>query len=293
MGFKNIIITYSILSSLIIAGNVMSAEKVDYSYITNKHKQDAGKDKCLRTFANNNVVSVGDCDVQSGGSDYTSMRLWRVVEESNGFYLLKNNYKDDVSNEKCLRTFNERDEVEMGNCDAQESESDYTSMRLWKIVENGKYALLQNKYKIDAEKPSCIRAFKEGNNSILMSDCTAQGGASDYTAMRQWLSNAFPFEQPWAPTGIVNINYSIPGAPKSGFDSVSFPMNIDESPERKGFYYAMQYRFINGNAGYIGLQPRDKNSGLAIFSVFGKGVKPYQSITDAIEKAAASPLVTL
>lgn len=32
--------------------------------------------------------------------------------------------------------------------------------------------------------------------------------------------------------------------------------------------------FINGNLGYIGLQSRGKDTGLAIFSVFGSGVKP-------------------
>jgi len=279
MGFKNIIITCSILSSLIISCNVMSAEKVDYSYISNKYKQEVGtgKDKCLRTFANGNSVSVGDCDAQGGESDYTSMRLWQVVEESNGFYLLKNRYKNEVSEGKCLRTFSGRNEVEMGNCDAQGDEYDYSSMRLWKIVENGKYALLQNKYKNDVEKPSCLRTFNKSNKSSLIGDCTAKGGSSDYTSMRQWLSNAFPFEQPWSPTGIININYTIPGAPKLGFDSVSFPINIDGAPERKGFYYAMQYSFINGNSGYIGLQPRDKSSGLAIFSVFGNGVKPIAS----------------
>ena len=273
MGLKKMVIMGSIASSIIITNNAISAESVGYSNIINKYKQDAGKDKCLRTFSNNNLVSIGDCTAQGGASDYTSMRQWQVVEQSDGFFLLKNKYKKDANKGQCLRTFSGRDELEVGDCDAQGGASDYTSMRLWKIVENGNYALLENKYKQDAGKPKCIRTFNN-NNSILIGNCNAQGGASDYTSMRQWVSDAFPFDKPWGPTGIVSVQYTIPEAPKSGFDRILFPMNIEKSPEERGFYYAMQYRFINGNLGYIGLQPRGKDSGLAIFSVFGSGVKP-------------------
>ena len=274
MKLKSIMIISSLVSSVMITNNAISAEGIDYSNIINKFKQDAAQDKCLRTFRDNNLVSIGDCTAKGGSSDYDSMRKGQVVEQSNGLFLIKNKYKKDVNGGECLRTIERLNEIEVGNCNAQGGSSDYTSMRQWAIIENdNNYALLQNKYKQDAGEPSCIRIFSD-NNSVLIGTCNPQGGSSDFTSMRQWISDAFPFEKPWSPTGLVSIPYTIPEASKAGFDSVTFPMNIEESPEERGYYYAMQYRLINGNLGYIGLQPRDKNSGLAIFSVFGSGAKP-------------------
>ncbi|MDH0353545.1 hypothetical protein, partial [Morganella sp. GD04133] len=60
MSLKKMVIMGSIASSIIITNNAISAESVGYSNIINKYKQDAGKDKCLRTFSNNNLVSIGD-----------------------------------------------------------------------------------------------------------------------------------------------------------------------------------------------------------------------------------------
>lgn len=273
MKHTKLMITASIVSLLLTTGNVMSAETTRYANIINKYKGDAGKGKCLRTFADKNTVSIGDCTARGGSSDSPSMRQWQVLEQSDGFFLIKNSYKEDVNQGQCLKTLSGGNELEVGSCNEQGGESGYSAMSLWKIVENSNYALLQNKYKQQTEKPNCLRTFS-GKSSVLMGDCKAKGGASDYTSMRQWTSDAFPIDKPWGPTGIVSVQYTVPGAPKSGFDRITFPMNIEKSPEARGYYYAMQYRFINGNLGYIGLQPRGKDSGLAIFSVFGSGVKP-------------------
>ena len=274
MSSKYIAICGSLMSLLAFSNNVMSATDVQYSTIMSKYKGDVGKGKCLRTFSNDNSVSIGDCTAQGGESDDASMRQWEVAEQSNGYFLLKNKYKQDANEGQCIRTFNKSDRLEVGDCVAKGGGYDFTSMRLWKIVEDGAgYALLQNKYRMDAVKSTCIRTFSN-NNSTSIGDCTAQGGASDYTSMREWSSEAFPFGTPWGPTGIVNIGYTIPNSPASGFNKITFPMKIDESPEARGFYYAMQYQFINGNSGYIGLQPKSKDSGTAVFSVFGSGVTP-------------------
>ncbi|WP_039058407.1 RICIN domain-containing protein [Enterobacter sp. Bisph1] len=273
MNFKNAALFASVMIPPMVSNHAISADNVTYSTIISKYKEDAGKRKCLRTFSNNSSVSMGDCTALGGSTDYTSMRQWEIVQQSGGFFLLRNKYKRDANKGQCLRTFNGRDDVGVGDCNALGGATDYNSMRLWKIVENGNYVQLQNKYTQDAVKPNCLRTFNN-NDSVQMGSCRAQGGASDYTSMRQWMSDVFPFGRPWAPTGIVRIPYSLPEAPKSGFERLSFPMRIDHSPEERGYYYAMQYRFINGNLGYIGLQPRGKNTGLAIFSVFGNGVTP-------------------
>lgn len=81
----------------------------------------------------------------------------------------------------------------------------------------------------------------------------------------------------WGPTGIVDVPYDFGNAPPNGFDEISFPIKIDEAPERRTFYYAMQYRFVGGDGAYTGLQARDPGKALAIFSVWGKGTKPVAS----------------
>ncbi|MEU9993954.1 hypothetical protein [Streptomyces sp. NPDC050848] len=47
------------------------------------------------------------------------------------------------------------------------------------------YALMENDYRADAGLGSCLRTFS-GNSTVEVGDCTAQGGATDYTSMRQW-----------------------------------------------------------------------------------------------------------
>ncbi|CAK7192642.1 hypothetical protein COMNV_00847 [Commensalibacter sp. Nvir] len=204
------------------------------------------------------------------------MRLWKAEKQSNGYYLLKNKYRKDAVKGECLRTFNGNNKVEFGDCTAKGGPLDYTSMRLWSIVENGNYALLNNKFKQDAQTQSCIRTFNT-DNSISIGDCTGKGGATDYTSMRLWTSDAFPFAKPWGPTGIVGIPYTLPNVPQSGFDQISFPIKVQTSPQAAGFYYAMQYQFMNGNSAYIGLQPTGKDTGSAVFSAFGSGVTPIDT----------------
>lgn len=78
------------VNSLIITSEVMSAEDINYSTIENKYKDDTGTtNKCLRTFSNNNSVSIGNCTADGSASDSTSMRQWQVVEQSNGFFIKK------------------------------------------------------------------------------------------------------------------------------------------------------------------------------------------------------------
>lgn len=273
MDHIKVVVFSSMVCTIFITSNVMSAESNKYADIINKYKGDAGKGKCLRTFADKKTVAIDNCTAQGGSSDSPSMRQWQVVKQPSGFFLIKNKYKGDVNQGVCIKSLSGRNELEVGDCGAQEGEPNYSAMALWKIDEKSNYALLQNKYKQEVKQPNCLRTFSN-NSSVLIGDCNAKGGASDYSSMRQWMSDAFSIDQPWGPTGIVGIQYTFPEAPKSGFNRITFPLNIEKSPEARGYYYAMQYRFINGNSGYIGLQPRDKDSGLAIFSVFGSGVKP-------------------
>lgn len=272
MAVKRFLAFGSLLGAITLPYPVLSAAPASYSVMISKYKQDAGQTRCLRTNSNNNTVSIGDCSAKGGATDYGSMRLWTAVKQSDGYYLLKNKYKKDANKGECLRTLSGVSEPVVGDCTAKGGATDYTSMRLWKFVDSGDYVLLQNKYKQDAGQPNCMRTFNNGN-TVLLGQCNAQGGASDYTSMRQWISGAFPSAKAWGPTGIISVPYSLPDVPPSGFDRLSFPIKIVDSPEKAGFFYAMQYRFINGNLGYIGLQPRGVNTGLAIFSVFGSGVK--------------------
>lgn len=77
------------------------------------------------------------------------------------------------------------------------------------------------------------------------------------------------------PTGIVHVPYTFSQKVPGGFESITFTIRIDEAPERKrSFYYAMQFKFIDGNGGYIGIQPRGADRGMAVFSTFGNDTVP-------------------
>jgi hypothetical protein len=80
--------------------------------------------------------------------------------------------------------------------------------------------------------------------------------------------------QKWGPTGIVSVPYYFKNAPEDGFDSMTFTVRISEAPQRRSFYYAQQFKLVNGNGGYIGIQPRENQQGLAIFSLFGEHTMP-------------------
>ncbi|WP_328727242.1 DUF3472 domain-containing protein [Streptomyces sp. NBC_00259] len=73
------------------------------------------------------------------------------------------------------------------------------------------------------------------------------------------------------PGGMVSNSYSITGAPAEGLEKLAFPLKVISQPDASGYYWAQQYYFKSGQVGYVGLQPRPGNSGLAVFSVFGSG----------------------
>ncbi|WP_328940725.1 hypothetical protein OG259_02925 [Streptomyces sp. NBC_00250] len=98
-----------------------------YVLVKNKYRADAALGDCLRTFSGNDTVQVGACTPATG--EYTSMRLWKAVDQGNGYVLLKNKYRADAALADCLRTFSGNDTVQVGTCTPATGE--YTSMRLW------------------------------------------------------------------------------------------------------------------------------------------------------------------
>ncbi|MET7861057.1 hypothetical protein ABZS81_28405 [Streptomyces sp. NPDC005318] len=98
-----------------------------YVLLQNKYRADAGLGNCLRTFSGNDTVQVGDCTPAAG--EYSSMRLWKAVDQGNGYVLLQNKYRADAGLGNCLRTFSGDDTVQVGDCTPAAGE--YTSMRLW------------------------------------------------------------------------------------------------------------------------------------------------------------------
>lgn len=100
-----------------------------YVLLQNKYRADAGLGNCLRTFSGNDTVQVGDCT--PGPGEYTSMRLWKAVDQGNGYVLLQSKYRGDAGLGTCLRTLSGSDSVQVGDCTAQGTPTDLTSMRLW------------------------------------------------------------------------------------------------------------------------------------------------------------------
>lgn len=106
---------------------------------------------------------------------------------------------------------------------------------------------------------------------LLMMCClTAQGQAQAPTPEPQ-------APQRWGPTGIVSIPYHVATQAPQGLEQITFQLRVDEAPHANGFYYALQYTLLNGNGGYIGIQPRSDGKAIIIFSMFGKGA---EAITD-------------
>ncbi|MFC9243835.1 hypothetical protein ACFT7S_07210 [Streptomyces sp. NPDC057136] len=164
---------------------------VGYTLLGNKYRGDAGLGTCLRTFSDTAAVQVGECTAQGGPTDLTSMRQWQAVDQGNGYILVQNKYRTDAGLGDCLRTFSGSAAVQVGECTAQGGPADYTSMRLWRAVDQGNgYVLLQNKYRGDAQLGTCLRTFN-GADTVEVGDCTAQGGPADYTSMRLWDDDAF------------------------------------------------------------------------------------------------------
>lgn len=103
-----------------------------------------------------------------------------------GYTLLENKYRGDAGLGTCLRTFVDSAAVQLGQCTAQGDPADSASMRQWQAVDQGNgYVLVQNKYRADAGLGECLRTFS-GSAAVQVGECTAQGGATDYTSMRLW-----------------------------------------------------------------------------------------------------------
>lgn len=103
-----------------------------------------------------------------------------------GYVVIENKYRVDVRSGSCLRTFNPRTSIAVGDCQALGGSADYTSMRRWKAVaQPGGYVQLRNQYKTEARQGECLRTFN-GNSGTAVGSCTAEGGPSDFRSMRLW-----------------------------------------------------------------------------------------------------------
>lgn len=94
--------------------------------------------------------------------------------------------------------------------------------------------------------------------------------------------------QQFGPTGIASMAYHFPYMPADGFDQFTLTLRINETPAERGYYYGMQFSFLHGNGGYIGIQPRTQDSALAVFTVFGKGAEPVTEHCQVTSDAAPS-----
>jgi hypothetical protein len=270
----------------LIATHTASAAIGDYSAIENEARSNSkAANICLRTFSNSKKVEIGKCNAAGTATDFTSMRMWKLVKQSGDFYTLQNKYKNDAGVGECLRTFSGNNNVEVDTCNAKGGATDLTSMRLWKLVEVFKdnnysghtHYMLENKYKGDlvGTHPKCLK-MQHPNHAVEIATCNGSG--TDLGAYRNWksqsgfLHNTHPYGKAWQPTHIAHIAYSLPNKPANGFDSITFPVKIVKSKAEKGFFYSSTFTFVNGNLGYIGIQPRGKDSGMAAFSVFGSGI---------------------
>ncbi|MEV6108870.1 hypothetical protein AB0M28_29830, partial [Streptomyces sp. NPDC051940] len=167
------------------------AAAVGYTLVGNQYREEASLGDCLRTFSGSTAVQVGACTAQGGATDYTSMRLWQAVDQGNGYVLLQNKYRADAGLGTCLRTLSGSDTVQVGDCAGQGGASDYTSMRLWRVVDQGAGRVqLQNKYRADAGLGTCLRTVS-GADTVQVGACAAQGGTGDLASMRLWDDDAF------------------------------------------------------------------------------------------------------
>ncbi|WP_405610384.1 hypothetical protein [Streptomyces sp. NBC_01508] len=100
--------------------------------------------------------------------------------------VIQNKYRVDVRSGSCLRTFNARTTIAVGDCQALGGPSDSTSMRQWKAVaQPGGYVQLRSTFKTNDGKGSCLRTFN-GITTTATGSCTAQGGTADFASMRLW-----------------------------------------------------------------------------------------------------------
>ncbi|KAJ8074380.1 hypothetical protein AAF712_011923 [Marasmius tenuissimus] len=81
---------------------------------------------------------------------------------------------------------------------------------------------------------------------------------------------------------LVGIDWSMAKTPSSGLKDITFPINMANAAHESGYYYAMQYGFVDLNdVGYTGIQPRPDKSGQSIvhgvFSSFVPGTTTSDS----------------
>lgn len=161
--------------------------KPEYSQLVSQFKSDAlNKSRCMSSEGIEDNIKLNTCEGQ--GTDYTSFRQWKFESENTGYYLIVNKFKVDQGNSgQCLRVFATGDDVHTGKCVGEGGASDYDSMRLWQISDDG-YGnlLLKNKYKGDAGNDNrCLRIFSSGE-TLKMGTCTGKDGEPDYDSMRRW-----------------------------------------------------------------------------------------------------------
>lgn len=255
--------------SFLIQNNVQVCQT---ERIRNRFQSENEKDSCLMTDGKSPVF--GDCD--GANDEENSKRLWDFIGR-NGLYYMRNQYLNKQGKPACLRVDNSK--LYFGNCVQIASNDGYSSMRLWNVkkLNDHDYELL-SKFRTDAA--SATQCLSAGDNNTVTFNTCESTDPNDSISKRIWDSGFFnDKEKPWGPTGIVYYSYSIPNRPATGFNEIVFPMVVDKAPNESSFYYAMQFQFLkkdtsNGSLGYMGLQPRSSNGGLAIFSAFGENIKP-------------------
>lgn len=86
-------------------------------------------------------------------------------------------------------------------------------------------------------------------------------------------------EKMWA-VHVTNFTGDMPNS-NIGYKTLKYPITVISGPNERRFYYS-QFGYFSksgpeGGAYYTGIQPQGNNQALAVFSVFGKGVKPVSS----------------
>lgn len=75
---------------------------------------------------------------------------------------------------------------------------------------------------------------------------------------------------------MVSTGWSFTNVPDEGLSDITFPFTVSDTPHEKGYYYAMQYNFVDvKDVGYAGVQPIADEDGQsmihATFSSFAEG----------------------
>lgn len=76
---------------------------------------------------------------------------------------------------------------------------------------------------------------------------------------------------------LVGLSWSMANTPSTGLRDITFPINMAHATHTSGYYYAMQFNFVNvSDVGYTGIQPRPNNAAgksvvHGVFSSFAAG----------------------